>query len=224
MKQSGIYKRHTKIVCTIGPASDTAPIIERLIKAGMNIARLNLSHGSYDTHSKNIQIIRRVSRRLGIPVAVLIDLPGPKYRTGRLRDGRAVLHKGAQLTLTTGDIEGDAALVPVNLPGLAKDIKVGDEVLLDDGALQLKVLAKDADNIKCRVTVGGVLTDNRGLVVPGMDSSTPFVSDSLREQLLFAIKENVDYLAISFVSNAEDVSAVMSILSEKTAIFRLLPR
>ncbi len=214
MKQSGIYKRRTKIVCTIGPASDTAPLIERLIKAGMNTARLNLSHGSYENHSNYIQIIRRVSRRLGIPVAILIDLPGPKYRTGRLKGGRAVLHKSALLTLTTGDIEGEAALVPVNLPGLVKDIKAGDEVLLDDGAMQLKVLDKDAESIKCRVTVGGVLTDNRGLVVPGMESSAPFVNDILREQILFAIKENVDYLAISFVSNAGDVAAVRSILSE----------
>jgi len=217
LKQVGIYRRHTKIICTIGPASDTAPLIERLIKAGMNIARLNLSHGSYEIHSEYIQIIRRVSRRLGIPVAVLVDLPGPKYRTGRLKDGRAVLKKGSRLTLTTGDIEGDAALVAVNLPGLVEDIKVGDEVLLDDGALQLKVLDKDADSIKCRVTVGGVLTDNKGLVVPGMDPSAPFVNDSLRRQILFAVKESVDYLAISFISNAGDVSAVKAILGESNA-------
>ncbi len=217
MKQSGLYKRRTKIVCTIGPASESAAVIERLIRSGMNVARLNLSHGTYDVHSGYIRTIRKVSQRLKTPVAILVDLSGPKYRTGKLKGGEAALRKGARLTLTTGDIEGDAALVPVNLPNLPQDVRVGDTILLDDGAMQLKVLGKDNDSIRCRVTVGGVLTENRGLAVPGMHSSVPFITDSLHQQLLFAIKENADYLAVSFVSSAEDIAGVKAILRENNA-------
>jgi len=146
-----------------------------------------------------------------------MDLPGPKYRTGKLKDGQAVLKKGAQVTLTTRDIEGDAALVPINLPNLPRDVKVGDIVLLDDGAMQLRVLGKNGSEVKCRVTVGGVLIERRGLVVPGMRTSTPFITDSLREHLLFAIKEKPDYVALSFVSSAEDVAGVRAILQENQA-------
>jgi len=224
MRQSGFYKRRNKIVCTIGPASGSASSIERLVKGGMNVARLNLSHGTLSIHSNYVQVIRRVSRRLGIPVAILIDLPGPKYRTGKLKGEQAVLKKGAQVTITTRDIEGDAALIPVNLTNLPLDVKVGDTVLLDDGAIQLRVLGKDGDNVRCRVIVGGVLTERRSLVVPGMRSSGPFATDFLRQHLLFAIGEKPDYLAISFVSSAEDVSSVTNILQENNADIPLIAK
>ena len=214
MKQTGYFKRRTKIVCTIGPATGTASVIERLIRSGMNIARLNLSHGTYDFHAQYIRIVRRISQRLRMQVAILVDLPGPKYRTGRLRGGQAILKKGAQLMLTTRDIEGDAAVVPVNLPSLPQDVKTGDIILLDDGAMQLRVLGKSDNEVKCRVIVGGVLTERRGLVVPGMRTSGPFVTELLREHIAFAVQQKPDYLAISFVSSAEDVFAVKAILSE----------
>ena len=217
IKQPGLYKRRTKIVCTIGPASGSSQVIERLLRTGMNVARLNLSHGSYDVHSGYIIKIRAASRRLGIPVAIMMDISGPKYRTGKLKEGQVFLRKGARITITTEDIEGNAELISVNLPNLTEDVKAGDTILLDDGALQLRVLGKDSGSIKCRVTVGGVLTENRGLVVPGMRSSVPFITESLRMQLLFAIKENVDYLAVSFVSSAEDISGVIKILRENRA-------
>ncbi len=217
MKQSGYFKRRTKIVCTIGPATGTASVIERLIRSGMNVARLNLSHGTQDVHARYIQSVRRISQRLRIPVAILMDLPGPKYRIGRLKDGQAILKKGALVTLTTRDIEGDVAVVPVNLPNLPQDMKTGDTVLLDDGAMQLKVLGKSGSEVKCRVTVGGVLTERRGLVVPGMRTSVPFMTDLLREHILFSIQQKPDYIAISFVSTAEDVSAVKAILREHDA-------
>jgi len=217
MKLPGLYRRRAKIVCTIGPATGSVSVIERLLRGGMNAARLNLSHGTHSTHSRYIRLIRRVSQRLGIQVAIIMDLPGPKYRTGRLKGGQTILKKGARLTITTRDIEGDAALVPVNLPNLPQDVKVGDTILLDDGAMQLKVLGKDGSDISCRVVVGGMLTERRGLVVPGMPSSGPFVTDLLREHLLFAIAEKPDYLALSFVSSAEDVSRVKAILQENDA-------
>ncbi|MFC1924679.1 pyruvate kinase [Chloroflexota bacterium] len=214
MKQTGYFKRRTKIVCTIGPATGTASVIERLIRSGMNIARLNLSHGTHDVHAQYIRTLRRISQRLGMKLAILIDLPGPKYRTGRLKDGQAILKKGALVTLTTRDIDGDATEVPVNLTNLPQDVKIGDTVLLDDGAMQLRVLGKNDNEVKCKVIVGGLLTERRGLVVPGMRTSGPFITDALRKDIAFAVQQKPDYLAISFVSSAEDVFAVLSVLSE----------
>jgi pyruvate kinase len=150
MKQDSYFRRRTKIVCTIGPATGSASVIERLIRGGMNIARFNLAHGTYDVHARYIRTVRRLSQRLGLEVGILVDLPGPKYRTGKLKDGQVTLKRGAQLTLTTRDVAGDASLVPVNLPSLPRDVKKGDTVLLDDGNLQLKVLGKSGGEVKCR--------------------------------------------------------------------------
>jgi pyruvate kinase len=217
MKQPAYFKRRTKIVATIGPATGTASLMERLIRGGMNIARLNLAHGTHSVHARYIRTLRRVSQRLQTPLAILIDLPGPKYRTGKLKGGQAALKRGARLALTTREIEGDATLVPVNLPTLPQDVRVGDIILLDDGAMQLRVLGKDGSEVKCRVMIGGVLTERRGLVVPGMRTSTPFATEELREDALFAISQRPDYLAISFVSRAEDVAAVRAILADGNA-------
>ncbi|MFC1913592.1 pyruvate kinase, partial [Chloroflexota bacterium] len=209
--------KRTKIVVTIGPASSSTSVIERLVRAGMNVARLNLSHGDQQQHERYIQEIRRISQRLKTSVAILIDLPGPKYRTGELKGGRALLKKGAQVTLTTEQVEGDATLVPVKMPRLPQYVRVGDTVLLDDGAIQLKVLAKAGVTVTCRVTVAGVLTDGRGLVVPGRRTSGPYVTDILKEQISFAIRQQPDYLALSFISNAREIAQVKAVLTENGA-------
>jgi pyruvate kinase len=198
--------------------------MEQLIKAGMNVARLNLSHGTYREHSRHIQTVRKLSHRLAIPVAILIDLPGPKYRTGKLRGGQATLKKGAQVILTTKRIEGDDRVIPVNLPTLPQDVKVGDTVLLDDGAMQLKVLEGQSTEVRCRVMVGGILTEGRGLVVPGMRTSVPFITEALQEHIFFAIKQHTDYLALSFVSSAEDVTSVRAILQEHGADIAMIAK
>jgi pyruvate kinase len=217
MKPAGYFKRRTKIVCTIGPATGTTSAIERLIRNGMDVARLNLSHGTYSLHAQYILTVRKTSRRLGRQVAILIDLPGPKYRTGRIKGGQAILKKGGQVTLTTRDVEGDATVVPVNLPNLPKDVKIADTILLDDGAMQLRVLGKSGREVRCRVIVGGVLTEKRGLVVPGMRTSVPFITDALCEHIVFSIQQKPDYLAISFVSGAEDVTGVRAVLRDNNA-------
>ncbi len=217
MKLSRLFKIRTRIMATIGPATGSAAVLERLVRAGMNVARLNLAHSDYATHTQYVRNIKRVSQRLGIEVAVLIDLPGPKYRTGRLKDGQAVLRKGTRVTFTTRDVEGDATTVPVNLPDLPRDVKVGDTILLDDGAMQLRVIGKGDTEVTGKVTVGGTLTPGRGLVVPGMHTSGPFITDSLRQHLDFAIRQKPDYLAISFVSCADDVSDVKALLRESGA-------
>jgi pyruvate kinase len=212
MRSPRLSLRRTKIICTIGPASGTADGIRQLIKAGMDVARLNLSHGTFEEHAGYIDTIRRMSRRAGIDVAILIDLPGPKYRIGRLKGGLVALKKGSRVTLTTEDIEGDGLLLPVNLPNLAQDIRIGDDVLLDDGDMALKVQRIQGTNVWCRVVVGGILKQGRGLVVPGMRISVPFVTDKLREAIVFAVKQAPDYLALSFVTRAEDIHDVREIL------------
>jgi pyruvate kinase len=224
MKTPASYRRRTKIVCTIGPATGTPAMIAALVRAGMNVARLNLTHGTQKTHSAYAKIIRETSARLDMKVAILMDIPGPKYRIGRLKDSRVTLKRGSLLTLTTQGIEGDASMLPVNLPTIAQDIKVGDNVLLDDGAMQLRVLSKNEREIRCRVVVGGILNERRGLAVPGMHDSAPFLTDSLREHLQFAISEKPDYLAISFVSSADDVSAVRSIMKDHSAAIPIVSK
>jgi pyruvate kinase len=217
MKNPGYYQRHTKIVCTIGPATGSASVIERLIRAGMDVARFNLSHGTFSEHARYIETVRNLSRRTGIAAAILIDLPGPKYRIGRLKGGQARLKKGGQVRLTPAEIEGDASVLPVALPNLAKDIKAGDTVILDDGAMQLRVLETDGTEVKCRVVAGGLLRQGRGLVVPGMRSSLPFITEQLREGILFAVKQRPDFVALSFVTGAEDIADVRDIMRQQDA-------
>jgi pyruvate kinase len=217
MRQRQAFARRTKIVCTIGPASRSSTLIERLIRAGMNVARLNLSHGTPRDHAQVMATVRRVAGRLSVPVAVLMDLPGPKYRTGPLKDGSVVLNKGAQVVLTTRPVEGDAQEVPVNLPTLTRDVRVGDSVLLDDGAMQLKVQRASGTDVICRVIVGGTLTPGRGVVVPGMRTSGPFLTPQLREHLEFAMAQQPDYLALSFVSHVQDVEQVQELLQRRGA-------
>jgi pyruvate kinase len=217
MRPRRIPVRRTKIVCTIGPASSASTVIERLIRAGMNVARLNLSHGTTQDHAQAIATVRQVARRLALPVAVLLDLPGPKYRTGPLKDGSVLLQKGARVVLTTRPIEGDEHGVPVNLPTLPREVKVGDRVLLDDGAMELKVQRASGTDVVCSVLVGGILTPGRGVVVPGMRTSGPFLTPQLSAYLDFTVAQQPDYLALSFVSQAHDVEQVRALLRQRGA-------
>lgn len=192
-------------------------MIKRLIMSGMDVARLNLSHGTLEEHTRYISNIRKQSRLTKKNIALLMDLPGPKYRIGRLAGGQVTLKKGSLVSLTSEDIEGNAGMLPVQLPNLAQDIKTGDTILLDDGALQLKVKSIEYNKIKCRVTVGGLLNQERGLVVPGMKISVPFLTDKLREDILFAIKQHPDFLALSFVTEPEEIKSVKEILHKNGA-------
>jgi pyruvate kinase len=224
MKSPRYSRRRTKIVCTIGPATGSAGMIAQLIKAGMDVARLNLSHGTFEEHTGYIETIREISRRTGTDVAILIDLPGPKYRIGRLKGGQATLKRGGEVKLTTADIEGDGSLIPVNLPDLAHDIKAGDNVILDDGAMELKVRAVAGAEMLCRVTVGGVLRQGKGLVVPGMRISVPFITEKLRKAIAFAVKQRPDFLALSFVAGAGDLAAARAILAASGAAIPLIAK
>jgi pyruvate kinase len=204
--------RRTKIVCTLGPASGGTGAIERLIRAGMDVARLNLSHGTRQEHARRIRDVRRLSGRLGATVAVLVDLAGPKYRVGKLTGGKVALEKGADVWLTAQDVEGDSGVLPVNPPTLARHARTGGTILLDDGALRLRIVSKRGTEINCRVIVGGTLMENRGVVIPGMRRIGPFVTDDLRDQVRFAAQQRPDFVAMSFVGTAADVRDVRKAL------------
>ena len=200
----------TKIVATIGPATSSAVMLERLVRAGMDMARLNLSYGTLAEHAETVGTIRTVADRLGANVAIMLDLPGPKYRVGKLRNGRVKLRKGAEvmLTPTQSGGEGDARTLPVTLPDLARGVHRGQAVLLDDGALLLRVLAVSGDDVRCRVVVGGVLREGRGLVAPGMKTTLPFITDALLGFVRFAVEQQADFIALSFVGERADVDGV----------------
>jgi len=209
--------RRTKIVCTIGPASESSDVLESLILAGMNIARLNFSHGSHQDQSSRIQVIREVSARLSTPVAILQDLPGPKIRTGRLKSKEITLAEGSDFVLTTRRVDGDERGVSVSLPGLPQSVKPGDIVFLNDGAIKLEVLQQTATDVTCRVAVGGVLEWDKGINVPGVNLQVPSAMETDLEDLLFGIDQGVDFIALSFVRGPADVLEVKSFLRDKGA-------
>ena len=213
MSEVHSHQRHTKIVATLGPASGSPALIESLIQAGMNVARLNLSHGSHSQHRQYFKAVRSASHRLKQDVAVLMDLPGPKYRTGPLKEGEVFLKKGAEILLVGKRAPGDAGAVSVTPDNFADAVNPGDAVLLDDGALQLRVTGVSGGKVVCRVRVGGRLTGGRGVVVPGMDFPGPFITPALIEHLCFAARIRPDFLAVSFVAGPEDISAVRAQLA-----------
>ena len=198
----------TKIVCTIGPASRSPEVLERLIRAGMNVARLNFSHGTPDEHGRTISDLRRIARRLGRPVAVLQDLAGPKIRIGPVRNGPVTLEPGSSFTLTARKVPGDARAVSLNYPGLVADVRKGDVLLLSDGALELEVVAVDGRDIRCRVVIGGPLNSFKGINLPARTLRTPGLTPKDRDDLRFGLSQEVDYVALSFVRGAGDIATV----------------
>ncbi len=198
-------KRKTKIICTIGPASESYETLERLARAGMDVARLNFSHGTYEEHAQRIDYVRRVSQTVGRPLAVLQDLPGPKIRTGKLKADKVWLQDGAEITLTTESILGDEHRVSVTLDSLARDVHPGDSIFVNDGIIRLEVLDTSATEIRCRIAAGGVLTQMKGINVPGVKLSTEAVTDEDLRHLAFGLEHDIDFVALSFITNAHDV-------------------
>ncbi len=199
-------------------------MIERLVRAGMNVARLNRSHGTFEEHARYIRLVRGVSARLDHSLAVLLDLPGPKYRTGQTREKSLLLRRGAEVVFTGRPVEGEGNVIPLNFPTFYKDVKIGSKVLVDDGAIQLRVTSIDGEDVVCKVMQGGVLTLGRGVVVPGMRNSEPFLNSNLRENLDFAVRQQPDYIALSFVTCAEDVKVVRQILEQNNSPIPLISK
>jgi pyruvate kinase len=196
----------TKIVCTIGPATNSEAQLERIMRAGMNVARLNFSHGTHQEHEQIIKRIRAISAHLDCAVAILQDLQGPKIRTGLLQAGQPVkLIDGSQITITTREIVGNAEIISTTYQQLPQDVKPGDRILLNDGLLELSVLDKSETDIFCSVIHGGLLGEHKGINLPGVAVSAPALTEKDREDLRFGVMHDVDYVALSFVRKPEDI-------------------
>lgn len=207
--------RKTKIVCTLGPATSSEAMISRLIQAGMNVARLNFSHGSHADHRRMITTIRRVAAKLRRPIAILQDLQGPKLRVGKLKNGFLELKKHQTIVITTDEILGDEHRISTTYQQLPDDVHPGDKILLDDGLLQLEVMAIVDRQVHCRVLEGGQLSDHKGLNLPGVNISQPSLTDKDRADLEFGLQHGVDLVAMSFVRHADDIRQVKAIISQQ---------
>lgn len=203
-----LAKRFTKIVCTIGPASQTPQMLEKLIESGMDVARLNFSHGDFQSHETVINNIRTVSEKLGKNVAILADLPGPKIRIGQLQTEPIELVANETIILTTADILGTLERVSVSFLQLPETVQAGDVLFLNDGLIQLKVIGVDGIDVHCRISVGGELRSRKGLNLPGIDLGISAFTEHDHACLTFALKKGVDAIGQSFVNNAKDVEAV----------------
>jgi pyruvate kinase len=207
--------RKAKIVCTIGPASSNKEVIYSLMKSGMDIARLNFSHGDHDTHKKRITLIRDISLRYNKPIAILQDLQGIKIRVGLIEGGAVELKRGGTVFLMPGEGIGNQKRIFISYPALLRDIKKGNRILLDDGLIQLSVLDRAKNALRAKVLEGGILRDRKGVNLPGLKLSVTSFTEKDKKDLLFGIGMNVDYIAISFVRDAGDIKKIKEWLINK---------
>lgn len=213
----------TKIVCTLGPSSNSVDMLVRLINSGMDVARLNFSHGSYDDHLRSLDNIREAVRRTGEEVAILQDLRGPKIRIGDVGAPFIELKPGGPFTITTRNVPGNPGLVSTTYQNLVRDVHPGDRILLDDGKLRLLVHEVKGEDVFCEVVVGGALSSNKGINLPGVAVSAPSFTDKDLQDLEFGLKNGVDYVALSFVSTAEDIKSLRTVIVGKIKEGRYLP-
>ena len=205
--------RKTKIICTIGPASEAPETLSAMIEAGMNVARINFSHGTHEEHAKKIAAIKAARERLNRPIAIMLDTKGPEYRIKTFKDGPITLKKGDMFTLCVDDVPGDETRVSVNYAGLADDLEPGNRVLLANGLLALDVVEIAGGEIRCRVAVGGELSDRKSMSFPGKVLNQVYLSDLDKADLLFGIEHGVDYVACSFVSRKQDLIDVREFIN-----------
>jgi pyruvate kinase len=203
---------NTKIICTIGPASQSVDMLVKLIMAGMDVARLNFSHGTYEEHLKVIENIREARKQTGEHISILQDLSGPKIRTGTLKDKSVVLQEGMYLTFTTQDIVGTADRVSTTYKGFPNDVEPNDMILLDDGKMSVKVVSKTSTEVKCTVVNGGILSEHKGMNLPGVRVSASSVTEKDIEDLKFGIANDVDYIALSFVRGPDDIRKLRDLI------------
>lgn len=204
--------RRTKIVATVGPASGSVEMCRKLVNAGVNVFRLNMSHGDHDGHAAIYRIIRQVAEELHLPVAIMADLCGPKIRTGEFEHGSVMLEEDTQVTITTRHVKGTATLIPSQYDGLPRDVSPGDRVLLADGLLELKVDSVSNDEVVCDVVHGGELGDHKGINLPGVTVSAPSLTDKDIDDARFAMALGVDFLAMSFVRQASDLEGLRELV------------
>lgn len=206
--------RRTKIICTLGPATDNEAVLKKMIFEGMNVARLNFSHGSYEEHGKRIEMVKRLRKELGMPVGIMLDTKGPEIRIKTFKDERVTLEEGQKFILTTKDIEGTSERVSITYEGLPKDVSVGTRILIDDGLLEMVVEGVDGDDIVCIVKNSATISNRKSVNVPGIKLNMPYVSEKDRKDIIFAAQNGVEFIATSFARTAEDMHEVKKILVE----------
>lgn len=210
--------KKTKIVCTMGPNANDEGLMRNLVKNGMNIARFNFSHGDYEEHKYRMDMLKKIREEEKIPVAILLDTKGPEIRTGVLKDGKKVmLEAGQEFTLTSEEIIGDQKRVSITYKGLTEDVMPGRKILIDDGLIELEVLRIENHDIVCRIINGGELGEKKGINVPNVPVRLPAITDKDREDIKFGVTQGIDFIAASFVRNAECIIEIRSWLRECNA-------
>lgn len=209
--------KKTKIVCTIGPASEKREVLTQLIENGLNVCRLNFSHGDYEEHGARIKTIKEVREELNAHVAILLDTKGPEIRTGKFADPEVLLEDGQDFTITMDDVLGTKEKCSVSYKELVKDVVPGDTILIDDGLVELEVKSVEGNDIKCLVKNAGIVKNNKGVNVPGVKINLPAITEKDRNDIIFGIDNGIDFIAASFVRKAADVLAIREILEEKGA-------
>ncbi|HVU06263.1 MAG TPA: pyruvate kinase [Candidatus Paceibacterota bacterium] len=216
--------KKTKIVCTIGPATESQPQLEKLLRAGMNVMRLNFSHGDFSEHGNRVKNLKKAIEETGIPAAILQDLGGPKIRIGTFKTESVMLKEGAKFTLTTDKVEGDEARVSVNYPNFAKEVKKGHIVFLHDGRKKLEVLEVKGNSVVCKILVGGEIKGKRGVNLPDSDLTISSLTPKDLADLEFGIKNKVDFMALSFVRRASDITELRDILKAKKSKAKIIAK
>ena len=206
--------RKTKIICTIGPASVSEEVLTRMCQAGMNVARLNFSHGSHPEHKEKIDVIKAVREKLNLPIPIMLDTKGPEYRIGTFKNGKVEVADGSTFTFTTDEVEGDETRVTVSHKGLIRDLSVGDRVLVNNGLVVFEVVSLEGNNAVCRTVTGGVLSNRKSMSFPNKVMSGPYLSEQDKADILFGIENDVDFIAASFVSTKEDALSLRNFLNE----------
>lgn len=204
--------RKTKIVCTLGPATETEEMIEALCRAGMNAARMNFSHNTHEDHKRRIDLVKKVRDKLGLPIAIMLDTKGPEYRIRTFKNGKITLTEGEIFTFTARDVEGDESIVSVNYENLPNELKKGDRILLNNGLLSFAVESVEGEDIKCRVECGGVLSNRKSMSFPQKTMRGEYLSEQDKEDIRFGVAEGIDFIACSFVSRKQDLIDVKSFL------------
>ena len=205
--------RKTKIICTIGPSSENEETLKKMCLAGMNVARLNFSHGSHEEHQKKIDLIKKVREELNLPIAILLDTKGPEYRIRTFKNGKVHVNTGDKFTFTVDEIEGDEHIVSVNYKKLVEDLSVGDRILVNNGLVVFEVEELEGSNAHCRVITGGELSNRKSMSFPNKVMTGPFLSEADKADLLFGIQNDVDFIAASFVSNKENILDMKNFLA-----------
>ncbi|MFP4698593.1 MAG: pyruvate kinase [Eubacteriales bacterium] len=209
--------KKTKIICTIGPTSEKENVLIKLIENGMDIARLNFSHGDHEEHLRRINLIKKARKKLQIPVAILLDTKGPEIRTGIFENGKATLKDGEEFLLTIKEVLGNNNKCSVTYKNMVDDIKIGDTILIDDGIIELKVKNVTESDVLCTVVSGGNIANRRGVNIPDVKTNLPPITEKDKRDILFGIENNVDFIAASFVRDANAVCEIRKLLKEKNA-------